>query len=198
MTFSIASAFNCQRPRPCLARSSRSRVCRSMSTPAWIAIATSLSFSAAPQHLAAVEEGFADVAIQHLRLFDEEMVGLKRLRTVGQELFGDRDPTDRFSAGRPFRVEDVGEDVVLVVGVPFAERADVDVMRHGNELVLTVGPYRRSIILPDSLGLRATLQEWRKKAVTAPQYDSAPVVRCFIGSAPATKSLPVSEPSWRR
>ncbi|MDJ0497203.1 MAG: ArsA family ATPase [Acidimicrobiia bacterium] len=105
-------------------------------------------------HLAAVEEGFADVAIQHLRLFDEEMVGIERLRQVGLELFGDSDPTDRFSDGRPFRVEDVGDDVVMIVAVPLAERGDVDLMRHGNELVITVGPYRRSIILPDSLSRR--------------------------------------------
>ena len=105
-------------------------------------------------HLAAVEEGFADVAIQHLRLFDEEMVGIDRLRQVGIELFGDSDPTDRLSDGRPFRVEDVGDDVVMIVAVPLAERGDVDLMRHGNELVITVGPYRRSIILPDSLSRR--------------------------------------------
>ncbi len=105
-------------------------------------------------HLAAVEEGFADVAIQHLRLFDEEMVGIERLRQVGLELFGDSDPTDRLSDGRPFRVEDVGDDVVMIVAVPLAERGDVDLMRHGNELVITVGPYRRSIILPDSLSRR--------------------------------------------
>ena len=105
-------------------------------------------------HLAAVEEGFADVAIQHLRLFDEEMVGIDRLRQVGNELFGDSDPTDRLSDGRPFRVEDVGDDVVMIVAVPLAERGDVDLMRHGNELVITVGPYRRSIILPDSLSRR--------------------------------------------
>lgn len=105
-------------------------------------------------HLAAVEEGFADVEIQHLRLFDEEMVGIDRLRQVGQELFGDRDPTERFSDGRPFRVEDVGDEVVIVMAVPLAERGDVDVMRHGNELIVTVGPHRRSIILPDSLSRR--------------------------------------------
>lgn len=105
-------------------------------------------------HLAAVEEGFADVAIQHLRLFDEEMVGIDRLRQVGAELFGESDPTDRLSDGRPFRVEDVGDDVVMIVAVPLAERGDVDLMRHGSELVITVGPYRRSIILPDSLSRR--------------------------------------------
>ncbi len=105
-------------------------------------------------HLAAVEEAFADVEIQHLRLFDEEMVGIDRLRQVGEELFGDRDPTDRLAEGNPFRVEEAGEEVVIVMAVPLAERGDVDVMRHGTELIVTVGPYRRSIILPDSLGRR--------------------------------------------
>ncbi len=105
-------------------------------------------------HLAAVEQGFADVNIRHLRLFDEEMVGLERLRTVGEDLFGDDDPTDHLSDGRPFRVEDVGDDVVLAVAVPLAEKGDIDVVRHGTELVLTVGPYRRAIVLPDSLARR--------------------------------------------
>ncbi|MDJ0952695.1 MAG: TRC40/GET3/ArsA family transport-energizing ATPase [Acidimicrobiia bacterium] len=106
------------------------------------------------QHLAAVGEGFADVNIRHLRLFDEEMVGLDRLRTVGEDLFGDEDPTQHLSHGRPFRVEDVGDDVVLAVSVPLAEKGDIDVVRHGTELVLTVGPYRRAIVLPDSLARR--------------------------------------------
>jgi arsenite-transporting ATPase len=105
-------------------------------------------------HLAAVEEGFADIDIRRLRLFDEEMVGVDRLRIVGAELFGDVDPTEKLSEGRPFRVEDDGDDVVLVVGMPLAEHDDLDVMRHEHELFITVGPYRRSIVLPDSLRRR--------------------------------------------
>ncbi len=114
-------------------------------------------------HLEDVAEGFADVDIRPLRLFDEEMVGIDRLRKVGDELFGDVDPTHRLSQGRPFRVEDDGDDVVLVVGMPFAEHDELDLMRHDHELIVTVGPYRRSIVLPDSLKrrqvLRATLSE---------------------------------------
>ncbi len=108
-------------------------------------------------HLEAVEEGFADVDIRRLRLFDEEMVGVDRLRVVGEELFGDTDPTERLSEGRPFRVEDDGENVVMVVGMPFVEHSDVDMMRHDHELFVTVGPYRRSIVLPDSLRRRHVL-----------------------------------------
>ncbi len=106
------------------------------------------------EHLAAVDEGFADVNIRHLPLFGEEMVGIDRLRTLGEALFADDDPVAHLSEGRPFRVEEVDDDVVLVVTIPLAEKGDVDVVRHGTELVLTVGPYRRSIILPDSLARR--------------------------------------------
>ncbi len=105
-------------------------------------------------HLESVYEGFADVDIRELRLFDEEMVGLERLRRVGDELYAGRDPVDHFSTGRPFRVEDEGDNVVLVLSVPFVDKAEVDVLRHGDELVITVGPYRRSFILPDSLKRR--------------------------------------------
>lgn len=106
------------------------------------------------EHLDEVEAGFADVDIRNLRLFDEEMVGPDKLRIVGEELYGNDDPTVRLSPGSPFRVEDEGDSVVLVLAVPFAERGDVDVLRHEDELYVTVGPYRRSFFLPDSLKRR--------------------------------------------
>ncbi|HEX9854624.1 MAG TPA: TRC40/GET3/ArsA family transport-energizing ATPase [Acidimicrobiia bacterium] len=106
------------------------------------------------EHLQAVEEGFADVDVRRLRLFDEEMVGPEKLRIVGEELYGDLDPTERLSHGEPFRVDDEDDQVVLVLSVPFAEKRDVDVLRHGDELFITVGPYRRSFVLPDSLKRR--------------------------------------------
>ena len=106
------------------------------------------------EHLQEVEEGFADVAIRRLRLFDEEMVGVDKLRLLADELYGELDPTDRLSEKEPFQVLDDGDDVILAITVPFAEKGDVDVMRHGEELVITVGAYRRAFILPDSLKRR--------------------------------------------
>ncbi len=106
------------------------------------------------EHLADVSASFADVDIRRLRLFDEEMVGVDKLRLVGEELYGDTDPTARLASGRPFRVDEDGDQVVLCIRVPFAEQRDVDVLRHGDELFITVGPYRRSFVLPDSLKRR--------------------------------------------
>ena len=44
--------------------------------------------------------------------------------------------------------------LILVLTIPFAEKGEVDVLRHEDELFITVGPYRRSFVLPDSLKRR--------------------------------------------
>lgn len=110
------------------------------------------------EYLEEVSRAFADVANLHLRLFDEEMVGLDKLRLLGDELYGDGDPTRRLSTTTPFRVEEEDDLIVLVLAVPLADRTQVDVMRHGDELFVTVGPYRRSLLLPDSLLRRQVLR----------------------------------------
>lgn len=107
-------------------------------------------------HLETVADGFIGTDIRSLRLFDEEMVGVDLLRVVAEELYGEDDPTDRLSAIDPLRIEDEVEsdDVALVLSVPLAEKGDVEVMRHDDELFVTIGPYRRSLVLPDSLKRR--------------------------------------------
>lgn len=106
-------------------------------------------------HLDAVDAGFADVPRLRLRLFDDEMVGVDRLREMAHELYPDTDPVEGFEAHSPFRVTEMGEEVVLQMEVPFAGKEDLDVYRQGNELYIQVGPYRRSFVLPDTLQRRA-------------------------------------------
>ncbi len=105
-------------------------------------------------HLATIDDAFVDVDVLRLRLFDDEMVGLDRLGTLGQELYGDRHPLDDFEGGVPFEVEDGGEEVALSFSVPFVEGADIDVRQRGGELSVTVGQYRRSFVLPDAFRRR--------------------------------------------
>lgn len=106
------------------------------------------------EHLETVEQGFAEVDRRRLRLFDEEMVGIDKLRLLATELYGDADPSARLSRSEPFNVTEVDGHVRMSLAVPFAEKGDVDVVRIGDEVVVTVGPYRRAFILPDSLKRR--------------------------------------------
>lgn len=105
-------------------------------------------------HLKTVDDAFADVIRLRLRLFDDEMVGVDRLREMATELYGDTDPVADFQAVSPFHLREEGEEVVVEMDVPFASREELDVIRRGTELAITVGPYRRSLVLPDSLQRR--------------------------------------------
>jgi arsenite-transporting ATPase len=105
-------------------------------------------------HLATVEHAFREVPRLRLRLFDDEMVGIDRLRVLASELYGDLDPVVDLTAHSPFRVVDRGGEVIMVMDVPFVGKEELDVFRHGTELYLEVGPYRRSFVLPDSLHRR--------------------------------------------
>ncbi len=105
-------------------------------------------------HLDTIEDAFADVPRLHLRLFDDEMVGIDRLRFMAGELYGDRDPIADFSATHPFRIVESDGEISMELDIPFIDKSEFDVYRSGHELYVRVGPYRRSFILPDALRRR--------------------------------------------
>jgi arsenite-transporting ATPase len=104
-----------------------------------------------------VTAGFSDVELLTLRLFDEEMVGVAKLRLLGDELYRDIDPTEHLSDGVPLALEERGDEVVFALTLPEVEPGEVDVVRKGDEVVVTVGGHRRGFVLPDSLRRRDVL-----------------------------------------
>jgi arsenite-transporting ATPase len=105
-------------------------------------------------HLDELEDAFADVPRLKLRLFDDEMVGVDRLRVMAGELYGEVDPVAGFTATSPFHIVEGDNEVTMQLDLPLVEKSDLDVFRHGHELYVRLGPYRRSFILPDALHRR--------------------------------------------
>ncbi|HET9260323.1 MAG TPA: ArsA family ATPase [Acidimicrobiia bacterium] len=105
-------------------------------------------------HLDTVDDAFAEVPRLRLRLFDDEMVGVDRLRLMAAELYGDKDAIADFEARAPFRVVEDLEGVTMELDVPFFDKSELNVFRHGQELYVQLGPYRRSFLLPDALRRR--------------------------------------------
>ena len=56
--------------------------------------------------------------------------------------------------GEPLRVESHEGQRRLVQALPFGTRDELTLARRDDELIVSVGPYRRSIVLPDSLRSR--------------------------------------------
>jgi arsenite-transporting ATPase len=106
------------------------------------------------EHMASIEEGFAPLPVLRAELAPDELVGLDRLRQFGEVLYGDRDPAAVLHEGDPLRIERRDSRYVLSLTLPFAERDDLDLGRVDGELLVRVGPYRRALLLPDSLRRR--------------------------------------------
>ncbi len=66
-----------------------------------------------------------------------------------------------------------GEQAILELDLPFADKDDLELGQHDDELLIRVGPYRRSLLLPDSLRRRtvtaASLRDGRLKVTFAPE-----------------------------
>jgi len=98
-----------------------------------------------------IEEGFSPLPIRRVPYFEQEVVGLEMLDRLGQQLFGDEDPAALFYEGRTYEVRRQGDGYVLDLKLPFVEKGQVAARRLGDELLLEVGAYRRTLVLPRAL-----------------------------------------------
>lgn len=123
------------------------------------------------EHLRSIEEGFAPLPVLRAELAHDELVGFQKLRDFGAALYGELDPVSSLHAGEPLRVTRRGGDYHLTIQLPFTEHDDLEVGRKGDELLVRVGPYRRALLLPDSLRRRtvraATLRQGKLRVVFA-------------------------------
>jgi arsenite-transporting ATPase len=106
------------------------------------------------EQLAVLRDGFAPVPVLTAALGDDEPVGLVALRRFAREVYGRRRPADRLHAADRVRLRDDDGVAVLELDLGFAERGRVELARRGDELVVTVGPYRRAVVLPELLAGR--------------------------------------------
>jgi arsenite/tail-anchored protein-transporting ATPase len=101
--------------------------------------------------LADVERSFAPLPVWRSAYRAHEPIGIAELTAFGSELYGADDPFAPVTGEGPLRVERKGDDVRMSLALPFADRPDVDLARHGRDLVVTVGSYRRVIALPTAM-----------------------------------------------
>ena len=96
-----------------------------------------------------VEKTFHPIPVRQAPYFDREMVGIDLLRKLAVELYDGEDPTQFYYRGRPYEVvhaENGG--YLLSVDLPFTEKEQIDLSRHGDELVIDLGTWRRTLVLP--------------------------------------------------
>jgi arsenite-transporting ATPase len=98
-----------------------------------------------------IEEYFAPIPILKASLFNDELVGLKKIAAMGDLLFKDDDPTRVFYAEQPYKYVKKNGGYKLHITIPFAKKEDIDLHAAGDELIIRLGSFRRHIPLPRAL-----------------------------------------------
>ncbi len=101
--------------------------------------------------LAEVAASFDGLPVWRSLYRPEEPVGVEALGALASDLYAGDDPFVTPTGDGPFRVSRVASGSVLHLALPLVTRAEVDLARNGDELVVTVGSYRRLLTLPAAL-----------------------------------------------
>jgi len=101
--------------------------------------------------LAEVRQSFVDLPIWMSSYQPGEPMGADALAAFAEAAYGDSDPLAIPTGEGPMTITRTDSGAVLRIALPFAAKEDVDLARHGDELVVTVGSYRRLLALPAAL-----------------------------------------------
>jgi arsenite-transporting ATPase len=137
-------------------------------------------------HVAEIHELFDPLPVLRADWVPDEPVGLDHLRAIGERLYADHEPADVLHKGEPLRIRKERGRYVLRLELPFAAKGEVDLARQGDDLLVRLGPYRRSLALPDSL---------RRREVEGARLRDGVLRITFAGDGAAPTAGPTGRPT---
>jgi len=103
------------------------------------------------EYLQLIEECFSPLPVLKVPLLKSEVIGMKALEEIGRLLYNQDDPTHLLFEGKPMSIDQDNGGYMLTLKLPFIAKGDVSLMRSGDELIVTIGNQRHSILLPQVL-----------------------------------------------
>jgi arsenite/tail-anchored protein-transporting ATPase len=108
------------------------------------------------EHLGEVREGFAPLPVLTARYFEEEVIGTRMLDRLGDELFGSQlNAADVLHTELAQEIVSSNGTAKLKIPVPFGDKDQIALKKVGPELIVSVGPRKRTIVLPAGLARRS-------------------------------------------
>ncbi len=98
-----------------------------------------------------LERSFDGLPVWRSAYRAEEPVGEPAVAAMALDLYRGHDPVARPAGGAPFRLDRAGPHLVVTVRLPLVGPEEVDLARRGDDLLVTVGSYRRVLSLPSAV-----------------------------------------------
>lgn len=110
------------------------------------------------KYLDLIDNTFRPLPLWRVPYYPYEVVGPEALSTLAKDCFGDNDPGDVFYRGIVQEVIE-GDDgsFLLRIPLPFVEGGSVRLRKRGDEMFITIGNFKREMILPNVLAKRRAL-----------------------------------------
>lgn len=107
------------------------------------------------KYLEMIENNFRPVPIWYAPYYAHEVVGLSALSQLAGDCFGEQDPGTIFYRGNLQEVVQQENGVYLLrLPLPFVQSGDVKLRKRGDEMFITIGNFKREMILPTVLAKR--------------------------------------------
>ncbi|HSH03832.1 MAG TPA: TRC40/GET3/ArsA family transport-energizing ATPase [Anaerolineae bacterium] len=107
------------------------------------------------KYLKVIEDTFRPLPLFRAPYYAEEIVGLNALSRLATDCFEDKDPAKIFHKGRIQEIlEQEDGSYLLRLPLPFVQSDAVKLRKRGDELFITVGNFKREMILPTVLAKR--------------------------------------------
>ena len=127
------------------------------------------------ESLAEMDTYFAPVKVKRVRLFDQEVLGRRRLELLADALYAPgEDPTLPANLERPYTFQKIDGRYEVCLRLPFTSKGEIGLFKKGDELVVEVGALRRHIGLPTSMAaLTPTRARLENKLLTVEMKEVA-------------------------
>jgi arsenite-transporting ATPase len=100
------------------------------------------------RYLAQLEEYFTPVPVQKVNLFKDEIIGKKDLSLLAETLYPNTDPTQVFYNENPYVFLKENDQYQVRIKLPFVSKADIDLSKSADELIIRIGNFKKNLILP--------------------------------------------------
>jgi len=107
------------------------------------------------KYMEIIEATFKPLPLWTVPYYSYEVVGLQALHQLALDCFGDEDPGQIFYRGVVQEVVEGENDTYLLrLPMPFVEGGNVKLRKRGDEMFITIGNFKREMILPNVLARR--------------------------------------------
>ncbi len=123
------------------------------------------------EYIRQAETYFSPIPLFPVNLFRGEILGTDRLTSLAEQIYGNRDPLERFFVGEPYSLFKADGKYQLKIKLPFIQKKDVDLNKIGDELIIRVGSFKRHILLPRQVAASTSLSARLDGADLSVQFE---------------------------